>query len=127
MKNIVLLFFFFFLLNSEGIIAQVKTAESFKKYQLQIRAYDYDTRDDLEGTYINEFGEFNSGTYLRLPKENESFVKSNNPSETNVESMSALTKDSLKQLAEQAEGLVRLRSLFFILTPENRKAGITFK
>lgn len=52
MKNIVLLFFFFFLLNSEGIIAQVKTAESIKKYQLQIRAYDFDTRDDLEGTYI---------------------------------------------------------------------------
>ena len=30
----------------------------------------------LEGTYINEFGEFNSGTYLRLPKEDEAFVKS---------------------------------------------------
>ncbi|MEA5459383.1 OmpA family protein [Arcicella sp. LKC2W] len=52
MKNIVLLFFFFFLLNSEGIIAQVKTTEPIKKYQLQIRAYDFDTRDDLEGTYI---------------------------------------------------------------------------
>lgn len=52
MKNIVLLFFFLFLLNSEGIIAQVKTTEPIKKYQLQIRAYDYDTRDDLEGTYI---------------------------------------------------------------------------
>ena len=52
MKNIVLLFFFLFLLNSEDIIAQVKTTEPIKKYQLQIRAYDYDTRDDLEGTYI---------------------------------------------------------------------------
>lgn len=52
MKNIVLLFFFLFLLNSESIIAQVKTAEPVKKYQLQIRAYDFDTRDDLEGTYI---------------------------------------------------------------------------
>lgn len=31
----------------------------------------------LEGTYINEFGEFDSGTYLRLPKEDEAFVKSN--------------------------------------------------
>ena len=31
----------------------------------------------LEGTYINEFGEFKSGTYLRLPKEDEAFVKSN--------------------------------------------------
>jgi len=30
----------------------------------------------LNGTYINEFGEFNSGTYLRLPKEDEAFVKS---------------------------------------------------
>ncbi|PWK27941.1 outer membrane protein OmpA-like peptidoglycan-associated protein [Arcicella aurantiaca] len=52
MKNIVLLFIFLFLLNSEDIIAQVKTAEPIKKYQLQIKAYDYDTRDDLEGTYI---------------------------------------------------------------------------
>ena len=30
----------------------------------------------LEGTYINEFGEFSQGTYLRLPKEDESLVKS---------------------------------------------------
>jgi outer membrane protein OmpA-like peptidoglycan-associated protein len=52
MKNIVLLFFFLFLLNREEIIAQVKTVEPIKKYQLQIRAYDFDTRDDLEGTYI---------------------------------------------------------------------------
>ena len=29
----------------------------------------------LEGTYINEFGKFNHGTYLRLPKEDESLVK----------------------------------------------------
>jgi len=52
MKNIVLLFFFLFLLNHEDIIAQAKTSEPIKKYQLQIKAYDYDTRDDLEGTYI---------------------------------------------------------------------------
>ena len=31
----------------------------------------------LEGTYINEFGEFKSGTCLRLPKEDEAFVESN--------------------------------------------------
>ena len=30
----------------------------------------------LEGTYVNEFGEFAQGTYLRLPKEDESLVKS---------------------------------------------------
>lgn len=30
----------------------------------------------LEGTYINEFGEFAQGTYLRLPKEDESLVTS---------------------------------------------------
>jgi anti-sigma factor ChrR (cupin superfamily) len=30
----------------------------------------------LEGTYINEFGEFKQGTYLRLPKESESYVRS---------------------------------------------------
>lgn len=30
----------------------------------------------LEGTYINEYGEFKSGIYLRLSKEKESFVES---------------------------------------------------
>lgn len=29
----------------------------------------------LEGTYINEFGEFDKGSYLHLPKEDEAFVK----------------------------------------------------
>ena len=32
----------------------------------------------LEGIYINEFGEFTQGTYLRLPKEDESLVKTSN-------------------------------------------------
>ena len=30
----------------------------------------------LEGTYINEYGEYPQGTYLRLPEENEALVKS---------------------------------------------------
>lgn len=30
----------------------------------------------LEGTYINEYGEFKSGTYIRLSKEDELFVES---------------------------------------------------
>ena len=30
----------------------------------------------LEGTYINEYGEYPKGTYLRLPEENEALVKS---------------------------------------------------
>ena len=30
----------------------------------------------LEGTYINEYGEYSQGTYLRLPLENEALVKS---------------------------------------------------
>lgn len=30
----------------------------------------------LEGTYINEYGEFEKGTYLRFSKEDEAFVKS---------------------------------------------------
>lgn len=30
----------------------------------------------LEGSYINEYGEYPKGTYLRLPKENEALVKS---------------------------------------------------
>ena len=29
----------------------------------------------LEGTYVNEYGEFPKGTYLRLPKEDEALVK----------------------------------------------------
>lgn len=31
----------------------------------------------LEGTYINEYGEFKKGTYAQFPKEDEKFVKSN--------------------------------------------------
>lgn len=30
----------------------------------------------LEGTYVNEYGEFGQGSYLRIPKEDESLVKS---------------------------------------------------
>ena len=30
----------------------------------------------LEGTYVNEFGSFEKGTYLRLPKEREKFISS---------------------------------------------------
>ena len=30
----------------------------------------------LEGTYINEYGQYPQGTYLRLPEENEALVKS---------------------------------------------------
>lgn len=52
MKNILLLFFFIFLLNIQGAEAQKKGVEPTQKYQLQIRAYDYESKDDLEGTYI---------------------------------------------------------------------------
>ena len=52
MKNVFLLYFFIFLLNNKQIIAQNKVQESVKKYKLQLRAYDYETRDDLEGTYV---------------------------------------------------------------------------
>ncbi|MES2517908.1 MAG: OmpA family protein [Bacteroidota bacterium] len=52
MKNIFLLYFFVFLFNIQSIVAQNKTPEPIKKYQLQIRAYDTETRDELEGTYI---------------------------------------------------------------------------
>jgi outer membrane protein OmpA-like peptidoglycan-associated protein len=52
MKNIFLFFFFILLLNNQQIIAQNKSPEPVKKYKLQIRAYDYESRDDLEGTYI---------------------------------------------------------------------------
>jgi outer membrane protein OmpA-like peptidoglycan-associated protein len=52
MKNIFLFFFFVLLLNNQQIFAQNKSQEPVKKYKLQIRAYDYESRDDLEGTYI---------------------------------------------------------------------------
>lgn len=52
MKNVFLFYFFIFLLNNQQIIAQNKAQEFVKKYKLQLRAYDYETRDDLEGTYI---------------------------------------------------------------------------
>jgi outer membrane protein OmpA-like peptidoglycan-associated protein len=52
MKNVFLLFFFILLLNNQQIIAQNKSQEPVKKYKLQIRAYDYESKDDLEGTYI---------------------------------------------------------------------------
>jgi outer membrane protein OmpA-like peptidoglycan-associated protein len=52
MKNIFLFCFFIFLFGNQQIIAQKQTEEPIKKYKLQIRAYDYESRDDLEGTYI---------------------------------------------------------------------------
>lgn len=52
MKNVFLFCFFIFLLINKQIIAQNKSQESVKKYKLQLRVYDYETRDDLEGTYI---------------------------------------------------------------------------
>ena len=52
MKNVFLFCFFIFLLINQQIIAQNKPQESVKKYKFQLRAYDYETRDDLEGTYI---------------------------------------------------------------------------
>jgi outer membrane protein OmpA-like peptidoglycan-associated protein len=52
MKNVFLFCFFILLSNNQQITAQNKPQEPVKKYKLQIRAYDYETRDDLEGTYI---------------------------------------------------------------------------
>jgi outer membrane protein OmpA-like peptidoglycan-associated protein len=52
MKNVFLLCFFILLVGNQQITAQNKPQELVKKYKLQLRAYDYETRDDLEGTYI---------------------------------------------------------------------------
>ena len=52
MKNVFLFCFFIFLLNNQQITAQNKAQEPVKKYKLQLRVYDYETRDDLEGAYI---------------------------------------------------------------------------
>jgi outer membrane protein OmpA-like peptidoglycan-associated protein len=52
MKNSCLFFFFILIINNLQIIAQNKPKESIKKYKLQLRAYDYESKDDLEGVYI---------------------------------------------------------------------------
>ena len=52
MKNVFLFCFFILLVGNQLITAQNKPQEPVKKYKLQLRAYDYETRDDLEGTYI---------------------------------------------------------------------------
>lgn len=52
MKNIFLFCFFILLFNNQQIIAQNKLYEPIKKYKLQLRAYDYESKDDLAGTYI---------------------------------------------------------------------------
>jgi outer membrane protein OmpA-like peptidoglycan-associated protein len=52
MKTTLLSAFFVMILGFESIFAQTKTEEPIKKYQLKLRAYDYESKDDLEGTYV---------------------------------------------------------------------------
>lgn len=52
MKKSFLLLFFVLIINTLPIIAQNKPQETVKKYKLQLRAYDYENRNDLEGAYI---------------------------------------------------------------------------
>ncbi len=52
MKNLFLFFFFLLIISNSQIIAQNKPQEPIKKYKLQLRAYDIESHDDLEGTYI---------------------------------------------------------------------------
>ena len=52
MKNDFLFCFFILLFGNEQIIAQNTPQEPMKKYKLQIRAYDLENKDTLEGTYI---------------------------------------------------------------------------
>ena len=52
MKNIFLSVFFLILITVDKVAAQNKMPEETKKYQLKLRAYDYESKDDLEGTYI---------------------------------------------------------------------------
>jgi outer membrane protein OmpA-like peptidoglycan-associated protein len=52
MKTTLLFAFFLAIIGSESIFAQNKTEEPLKKYQLKLRAYDYESKDDLEGTYV---------------------------------------------------------------------------
>jgi outer membrane protein OmpA-like peptidoglycan-associated protein len=52
MKTFFLFAFFISLVSFSSILAQNKTEEPVKKYQLKLRAYDYESKDDLEGTYV---------------------------------------------------------------------------
>lgn len=52
MKNISLFTFFLMMTCFSNIFAQNKTEEPLKKYQLKLRAYDYESKDDLDGTYV---------------------------------------------------------------------------
>lgn len=52
MKNLFLFFFFLLIISNLQIIAQNKPQEPVKKYKLQLRVYDYESHDDLEGAYI---------------------------------------------------------------------------
>ena len=52
MKKSFLFLFFMLIINTLPIIAQNKPPETVKKYKLQLRAYDYESRNDLEGAYI---------------------------------------------------------------------------
>jgi outer membrane protein OmpA-like peptidoglycan-associated protein len=52
MKKVFSCYFFILLFGNYQIIARSKIQEPIKKYKLQLRVYDYETRDGLEGTYI---------------------------------------------------------------------------
>lgn len=52
MKNVFLSAFFLTLMCFSNVFAQNKTEEPIKKYQLKLRAYDYESKDNLDGTYV---------------------------------------------------------------------------
>jgi outer membrane protein OmpA-like peptidoglycan-associated protein len=52
MKTFLFSVFFVSVVHSLSTFAQSKTVEPVKKYQLKLRAYDYENKDDLEGTYV---------------------------------------------------------------------------
>ena len=52
MKTILFFTFFITLVRFSSIYAQNKMEEPLKKYQLKLRAYDYESKDGLDGTYV---------------------------------------------------------------------------
>ena len=52
MKTILFFAFFITLVHFSSIYAQNKMEEPLKKYQLKLRAYDYESKDGLDGTYV---------------------------------------------------------------------------
>lgn len=74
--------------NTKGLLKKLLSSKGKEETALLKFEKDYQSNDEtkinaveiyvLEGTYINEYGKFNQGTYLKFQKENEALINTNN-------------------------------------------------